>query len=184
MINKALVFVKNTLDQYLRSAFGLNEAAVILNTLVSSNDDKMPDANENKMVVSLINLEQETLQSFNTRYKSIKAGGYSEVNQEVRFDLDVLFTANFDDYEEALKFLTATVSFFQGNSSLTSSTSSGISEGILKIDLDIKTLTYHETHSLWSAMGAKYQPSIIYKLRLITDQSGEIKQLGKSVKDV
>jgi hypothetical protein len=28
-------------------------------------------------------------------------------------------------------------------------------------------------HSLWTAMGAKYQPSIVYKARLITIQSYE-----------
>ena len=184
MINKALIFVKQSLDQYLRNGFGLNESMVILNSLVSSNEEKMPGINQNKMVISLINIEQETLQPFNTRYKNINVGNYSEVNQEVRFNLDVLFTANFDDYEESLKFLTATVSYFQGNSSLTSATSTNIPEGISKLNLDIETLTYHETHSLWSAMGAKYQPSIIYKLRLVTVQSGEIKQLGKTVSNI
>ncbi|NOQ27730.1 MAG: DUF4255 domain-containing protein [Bacteroidales bacterium] len=178
MINKALIFVKNTLDQNLRNNFELNESVVVLNSLVSGNEEKISKINQNKMVISLINVEQEIQQPFNTRHNSVNKTGYTDVNQAVNFNLDLLFTACFDDYEEALKFLTATISYFRANSSLTSSNSSNIPQGISKLELDMKTINYNETDSLWSAMGAKYQPSIIYKLRLLSVQASGIVKLA------
>jgi hypothetical protein len=39
-------------------------------------------------------------------------------------------------------------------------------------------------HSLWTAMGAKYQPSVIYKIRLITIQGSEPESFAPGVTQV
>ncbi len=50
---------------------------------------------------------------------------------------------------------------------------SNIPEGLDKLHFDNEKITYHQMHSLWTAMGAKYQPSVIYKMRLVTFQGNE-----------
>jgi hypothetical protein len=39
-------------------------------------------------------------------------------------------------------------------------------------------------HSLWTAMGAKYQPSVIYKVRLITIQGNEAEGFVPAISQV
>jgi hypothetical protein len=172
MINEALQFTTDTLDQFLRNRFALDEPKVIKNILIESNGN-IPTANQNKVVISLINVERETTKAFNFRNHQLSNGNYVNVNQAERFNLDILVSANFDDYTETLKFLNAVILFFQINTSLSVNSSSAIPKGLNKLEFDIEKLNYQEMNNLWTAMGAKYQPSVIYKMRLLTIQGFE-----------
>lgn len=170
VIRDALVFTKKTLDEHLRNHFQLQESITVLNHLVDQSGEA-PLKNQNKMVISLINLEQETNRAFSNRNVPYGENGFESINPSVRFNMDLLFTACFEDYEEALKFLTATISYFQAYNSLNQTNHPDIPPGLRKLNFEIESLDYSETHNLWTAMGAKYRPSVIYKMRLITIQS-------------
>ncbi|NOQ72963.1 MAG: DUF4255 domain-containing protein [Crocinitomix sp.] len=172
MLDKALHFTSTALNQFLKNTFSLNEDKVVMNNLISPNGD-IPDENKNKIVLSLLNIEQETNKQFYGRNQQLNNGSYVNVNPSERFNLDLLFSSNFQDYTETLKFLNATIQFFQANSTIDRTKYSNLPADIDRLNFDIEKITYHEMHSLWSAMGAKYQPSVIYKLRLITIQAEE-----------
>jgi len=172
MITKALQFTNDVLDQFLRNRFGLDESKVLLNSLVEAGGS-LPLINQNKVVISLINIEKETARPFYVRNQQLPGGNFSDINPAERFNLDLLISSNFDDYTETLKFLNAAIVFFQVHASLDSSSFSNIPAGLTKLEFDIEKVTYHQMQSLWTAMGAKYQPSVIYKMRLITIQANE-----------
>lgn len=180
MIKNALVFTKNTLDEYLRNQFGLQETIVVLNHLVDQ-EGATPLKNQNKMVISLINLEEETTRQYSGRYYTTTDQRFQATCPPLRFNMDVLFTASFEDYEESLKFLTATVTYIQGNGSFNHDTHPRMPQGLQKLNFDIESLSYSETHDLWISMGAKYQPSVIYKARLVTIQADMAQQTGHLV---
>ncbi len=167
---KSLQFTATVLDQYIKNKYQLDESKVILNNVIDSNG-AIPTKNENKIVVSLINIEQETLQPFYIRNQKLPNGNYGDLNPSQRFNLDLLVTSNFDDYNESLKFLNAVIQFFQSYVVLDATNFSNIPTGLNKLEFEIEKLNYNQMHSLWTAMGAKYQPSIVYKTRLITIQS-------------
>ncbi len=173
MLEKALQFTCSVLDQYLRTKFGLTDSSVVINNVINA-DGSVPIENKNKIVISLLNIEQETNKQFYGRTNKTNEGSYTDVNPAERYNLDVLFSSSFQEYSETLKFLNATLEFFQANTIIDRGTYSSLPEGVNKLDFDIEQISYHQMHSLWSAMGAKYQPSIIYKLRLITIQSNEV----------
>jgi hypothetical protein len=172
MINKALQFTSDTLNQFLKNRFTLDETKVILNKLIDSNG-QIPAINQNKVVISLINIERETTKAYNIRNHQVSDGSFININPAERFNIDILISANFDDYSETLKFLNAVILFFQINTSLSVNTSSAIPKGLDKLEFDIEKLTYQQMNNLWTAMGAKYQPSVIYKMRLLTIQGFE-----------
>jgi len=172
MISKALQFNKEILDQFLKNRFGLDESKVLLNKLIDS-DGSIPTINQNKVVISLINVEKEVNKQFYGRNQKIGNGNYSEIQPYERYNLDLLVSSNFDDYSETLKFLNASVLFFQIHPAVDSTSFSNIPAGLRKLEFDIEKISYHEMHSLWTAMGAKYQPSVIYKMRLVTIQGNE-----------
>jgi hypothetical protein len=180
MIYKSLQFTSNILGQFLKSRFRLDEDKIVLNYLVDP-DGSIPKMNQNKVVLSLINIEKETNQPFYIRNQKLETGNYSSFNPVERYNLDLLLSSNFDDYDESLKFLDAIVCFFQINNYLDASSSSSIPEGLTKLEFEYEKISYHQMHSLWTAMGAKYQPSIIYKMKLIKVQAHETVEILPAV---
>ncbi|GAB2808424.1 Pvc16 family protein [Ferruginibacter profundus] len=173
MINQALEFTSTVLDQYLKNRFALDESKLQLNILIEPGGT-IPPANKNKLVLSLINIEKESVRPFYTTKEKLPNGSYADVSISARFNLDILLSTSFDDYKEGLKFLDAAILFFQVNTFLDNKTNPEIPAGITKLEYDVEKLTYHQMHSLWTAMGAKYQPSIIYKIRMVTLRGAEV----------
>lgn len=180
MISKALKFSSEALDQFLRNRMGLDESKVILNNLIESSGS-IPLANQNKVVISLINIDKETARPFHIRNVQLNGGNYADVSPSEKYNLDVLISANFDDYSETLKFLDAVLVFFQVNICFDSRSNPGMPEGLNKLEFETEKMSYHQMHSLWTAMGAKYQPSILYKIRLVTVQGNQTSALRTAI---
>ncbi|QMV15975.1 hypothetical protein Vspart_03349 [Vibrio spartinae] len=174
MIDEALNYVRTVLSRQLSHQFGVDGEPAILNHLVESGGS-VPLSNQNKMVLTLINLEHETAKQFygGTRpdYSTKTA---QQVQPAIRFNLDILITAHFDVYSEALKFLSATIAFFQAHPTMTSQLFPDMPSSLDQLQFEIENSPYERTHNLWSALGAKYQPSIIYKVRHVTVQADQI----------
>ena len=183
MIKGALIFIKQQLDQHLALDFDLDESAVVLNSLLEE-EGEPAKKNQNKMVITMINLDHETSRQYSGMQRRVDDNQVAVVNQAVLFNIDLLFTANFDDYEEALKFLSATISFFQANASFNASNRPGMPIGVSKLNFEIENSSYLDTHNLWSAMGASYRPSIIYKIRHVTIDAEEINALQPTVSGI
>lgn len=173
MIDVSLAFVRRVLDQYLVTSFGQESGIVILNNLISS-DGQIPEKNKNKIVITLVNLEYETNKQF---YGGKKREGeqYSLVNPAVYFNLDILISASFDEYSESLKVLTAIIGFFQENQSFNRANSPMLPDGISMLKFEIENSSSTKMQNLWTSLGAKYLPSIVYKIRHVAVQGGQIK---------
>ncbi|MEN2399224.1 DUF4255 domain-containing protein [Flavobacterium sp. MC2016-06] len=180
MINQSLQFTSKLLGEFLKNLFSLDEDRIVLNYLVDTSGT-FPKVNQNKVVLSLINIEKETNQPFYVQNKKLENGNFSRFNPVEKYNLDILISSNFDDYTESLKFLDAIVSFFQINNYLDASSSSSIPQGISRLEFEYEKISYHQMHSLWTAMGAKYQPSIIYKMKLIKVQGSETQEIIPAV---
>ena len=172
MINSALQFTSNILNQFIKNRFGLDENIVLLNNLVDSNGS-IQQANKNKVVISLINIEKETNKPVYSNHQKVANGNYVNISTVERFNLDVLISSNFDDYNETLKFLTEVITFFQINTMIDAGKFPNIPVGLTKLEYEIEKISYHNMQSLWTAMGATYQPSLVYKIRLITIEANE-----------
>ncbi len=172
MIESALEYTKDCLSERLKNQFGTTDSKVILNGLVDV-DGRLHDKNNNKVVVTLLNLEEETAKPYYDRYRATADGKWKDKSPPLRLNVDLLITSIFGDYKEALKFLDAAIGFFQVNPVLTANNFANIPPGIEKLEFDIEKVNYFNMHSLWSAMGAKYQPSVIYKMRLISYQGDQ-----------
>ncbi|MGE8342677.1 MAG: Pvc16 family protein [Flavobacterium sp.] len=182
MIHQSLQFTNKLLGQFLKNRFALTEDKTVVNYLIEPSGT-LPKANQNKVVLSLINIEKETNQPFYIRNQKLESGNYSNFNPTERYNIDLLISSNFDDYSESLKFLDAIIVFFQINNYIDASSSSSIPDGLSRLEFEYEKISYHQMHSLWTAMAAKYQPSIIYKMKLIKVQSHEIMEIIPSVKN-
>ena len=174
MIEKAFQFTAKTLNQSVKNKFGLDEDVVIINRIIEQ-DGKVPEKNKNQIVLSLIHVEEETTKQFYNRMQPVSDGNYAKKPVSNRYNLFMLITPNFDDYSEALKFLDATIQFFQNNELIDATKYATIPAEIGKLEFEFqKGDGYMQMQNLWTALGAKYQPSIIYKIRMITISSDQV----------
>lgn len=176
MLKNALTHIKNQLNQYFKRTFAITEEIAVLSNIVEQ-DGSVPTLADNKLIISLVNIEHET------RVQTIPArnGGFSGVNPKhaapIHLNLYVMFSANFasGNYEEALKFLSHTITFFQKNPVFTRQSTPDLDPAISKLILDIENLNVKDLSSLWSVISSKYIPSILYRIRMVTIDSGDVR---------
>lgn len=181
MIQQALQYTTNTFNQFVKNQFELDDTPVITNTIIAP-DGSIPLENKNKIVISLIHIAQETTKQFYNKSPQIVNGKYVHKRPTECYNLYLLVTANFDNYQEALKFINVSVKFFQTYALIDANRNSNIPKGLSKIEFDLeKENNYMQMQNLWTALGAKYQPSLIYKMRLITISSDEVHQFDSPI---
>jgi hypothetical protein len=180
MINEALNFIKNQLNAHLDQQNGnpVGEKLIVLsNVALGSGDWAIPPQ---KMGISLINVEEEKVfKDQQTQFRNA-AGQYEQYNPELKLNLYVLICSNYvndpqivDDtkYEQGLKQLSSVISFFQGKNVFTPENSPAMaSTNLKKLVVELYSYSFEQQYNFWSILGAKYLPSVLYKVRLLAFQ--------------
>jgi len=177
MIAKTLTFITHLLNQELKMNFGFKDDRVVASSLVNP-DGSMPNNAENKIVISLVNLEHETVMKSMGNYLTDGGKSYAKVAPSVKLNLYVLISANYDssNYIEATKILSFIIGVLQANPYFTRQTNPELQAPVEKLTFEIFNLPINELSHIWSGIGAKYVPSIIYKVRMLTIQEDKIKK--------
>jgi hypothetical protein len=164
MISSALDSIVEELNQFLKVKFQMSENRAVLSNLINL-DGSTAIKESNKIVVSLASIQEERLGVQKSR-TSISVGD----KPPVYLNLYVLFSAQFDEklYLESLKFISAVISFFQSRNVFTPSDTPSLDKGIDKVVMKIENMDIREQSSLFSTLGAKYLPSVYYKLRMLS----------------
>ncbi len=174
MLHNLLPIIGGELNDYLMSRFNTNEDRLVISNLINQ-DGSLAIEGSNKVVCSLVNIEEET--TLKSSYgASSSSGGYVVGAGDIHMNLTILFSALFQgkNYVEALKFLSGVIYFFQSKPVFTSSNTPGLSSNIEKVVFDIANISYHDMNAIFSMMGAKYMPSVVYRVRMLTFSSDNI----------
>ena len=181
MLDAAIGLIAAQLNQALRGAFQVSEDLVAVTNLVDMNGSE-PTSATNKLVMFLANIERDTVMASQGMRAATAGGGRDAVAQTsaaVHLNLMLMFAANFGGgkYTEALKFISATIAFFQGRPLFDHYNSPDLDPRIERLALDIENLSLTELSNLWGILGGKYVPSILYRMRMISFDSGQITNL-------
>ena len=181
MLEAAIGLIAAQLNQALRSAFQLSEDPVVVTSLVDVNGS-VPVNATNKLLIFLANIERETVVAAQSMRHAVVGNDRDAVAQTsapVHLNLMLMFAANFggSKYTEALKFISATIAFFQGRARFDHHNSPDLDPRIERLVLDIENLNVGELANLWGILGGKYVPSILYRMRMITIDTGQITHL-------
>jgi hypothetical protein len=175
MIAKALTFISNFLNKEIKMNYGIDENRVVVSSLINP-DGTVSDNIENKIIISVINLEHETTVKSLNNYVSGNSNNYGKVAPPVYLNIYLLVSANYDsgNYLEALKMLSSVIGIFQSNTYFTKQLNPEMPAPLNKLTFEIYNLPINELSHIWSGIGAKYVPSILYKVRMITMQENLI----------
>jgi hypothetical protein len=75
--------------------------------------------------------------------------------------------ANHSDHREALVLLSYIVQFFQAKNVFDNQESPQLGEDIEKLVVDLYSLTFEQQNQMWASLGAKYLPSVVYRVRMV-----------------
>lgn len=168
MIDKVLGFITTYINQEIKMSFGLTDNKVIASSLINP-DGSLTDNIENKIIISVINLEHETTTKMMGNFVASPDSQYGQVAPPVYLNIYLLFSANYmaANYMESLKMLSAVIGILQAVPYFERRDYPVMDPSIDKLAFEIFNVPINELSHIWSGIGAKYVPSIIYKVRLI-----------------
>lgn len=182
MIDTAINQLAGLLNQYLKRTFELSEDIVVVSNILEQDGGIVPGIN-NKVVVFLVNIQKD-----NEAYRSNPAptGPISSITSypPVYLNLYVMIAAHFggSTYPEALKFISNTIAFFQRRPVFDRQNTPELDRNIDKLVLDIESLNFNDLSNLWSVLSGKYLPSVLYKIRMVAIDTGDVKGLVSLVR--
>jgi len=178
MIYEALSCLTDEINEYFRNKLRISEDKVVLSGLISQ-DGTVAIQGENKVAITLVNVEKEN---------SGGASGSSFVSKSgaTHVNLYVLFSAYFSsgNYPEALRFLSFIIAYFQYKNVFTPSNTPRLDKGIDKLVFEMASITPEQLNNVWGSLGAKYMPSVIYKMRMLTFDESIIKEYRPAVSGI
>ena len=176
MIDKALKFLTDEMNIYLDLQNGGNVSDQLIVLTNVANDAGGWAIPSQKLGVSLINIEEEKVfKDQQTQFRNA-AGEFEQYNPEIKLNLYMLVCANFvsengdDKYEQGLKQLSRVVSCFQGKNVFTPDNSPTMDPALRKLIVELYSYSFEQQYNFWTILGAKYLPSVLYKVRLLAYQ--------------
>ena len=184
MIHTCLSFLTNELNEYLKIRTGSPTVDRVFLTSVATEGGGVviPDKS---VGVSLINIEEDRVYKDQKSTAINSFGNVERLNPEIKLNLYVLISANFqnsneqdssDDYVEGLKQLSFIISFFQAKNVFTPENSPKLAEydpNLKKLVVELYSYSFEQLYNFWSVVGTKYLPSVLYKIRMLTFQERE-----------
>lgn len=177
MIDSAISHIASQLNQSLKRSFDLHEDIVVVSNILEQDGSVVADVN-NKIVISLVNLEKESTPLRQSSAVSAIQNRVVVNSPPLYFNIYLLVSACFSgsNYPEALKFISSTISYFQGQPSFDHQSTPDLDRRINKLVLDIENMSFQELSNLWGMVSGRYLPSILYKVRMVTFDSGSVKE--------
>jgi hypothetical protein len=131
---------------------------------------------ENKILLFLTRIERDTapFRSPDSITRSIAS------TPPLYLNLYVMVAANFlgKQYADGLKSIALTISYFHQNPMLDHRNCPDLDKGLDRLILDIENLSPTEMSNVWGTLGGRYLPSVLYRVRMVTIDSGAM--LGRT----
>lgn len=173
MIYSAISHIASQLNQFLKRSFDLSEDMVVMSNILEQDGTLAPDVT-NKLVVFLVNVEKEAThgRGYGMNFNESWTSSYPPLF----LNLYVMVAANFSgsNYSEGLKYLSNAISFFQRQPVFDHHQTPELDRRISKLVLEIENLSLQDLSSLWGALSGRYQPSILYKVRMVCFATGDV----------
>lgn len=169
MIDKALTVLAGQLNAFLNGRFGSDGSdRAALGPVPDQSKDASP---AQPLTLSLVRIEEERVVKTQTATRK-RDGQVEDIQPDIKLNLFVLVVAHGNSYADALKFLSATVTFFQSRPVFDHTNSPGLDESIEKLLVELYSQTFEEQNQLWGSLSLRYLPSVLYRVRMLILQEG------------
>jgi len=174
MLDVALTFLVNSLNEYLKARTGSALGKATLGKVVD--DTGKWAVTLDQLGVALVNIEEDRVLKEQLPETSFINGKLVSLPPPLRVNLHILVCANFQKYDEGLKFLSYVLTFFQARPKFTQVDCPNLDPRIDKLTVELLSLTYEQLNQVWAFIGGKQLPSAMYRVRLVVlqDQQADV----------
>lgn len=169
MIDQALQLVRDRLNDHLRVRFGVSEDLVSLSPLTDGEGRPAREA-RNRLALFMVNIARDTVP------RQRPPGGATMAVQAQPLHMDVYFMVasghDVDLYSEGLKLVSAALMFFQAQPVFTPQTTPDLPQGLSQLTVEVSNMGLEEIGQIWSNLGSRYVPSVMFKMRSIMIDAG------------
>ena len=189
MIDKALAFIAEEVNKYITSKKGpdttarlvLGNPVRIVEPGVGINSSDNPE--NHPIVLSLVNIEEDKISKSPENFQRIDDKVVYK-NPRIFLNLYLLFVANSKTYSGSLEHLALVIQCFQYRKVFDPVTFSNLDPRIHKLIIELFTLNFEQVNHLWTTLGGKYLPSVLYKLRVVGVEDDTIDAEGDFIKQI
>ena len=171
MIEGTITFIEQSLNAYLQAKMNFKEERVISSNLIEQ-DGSLAVRDNNRVVISLVDLDQESSLKNSNRFEVRREDGSTKTTfPAVNLNLYIMFSCYFtsSNYKEGLKYLSNIILFFQGRPIFDHKNYPELAKhDIEKLSFEMYHPDYQARNNLWTILGLKYLPSVIYKVKMLT----------------
>jgi hypothetical protein len=118
------------------------------------------------IIISLVSIEEEASLKNNYPLRQIGSALVKE-KSSIFINAYILFSAKYDKYDTALKAIANVVLFFQSTRRVRFFADGEMQEAIL----NLHNIGFENLNNLWTVLGGKYLPSVMYKARVLMYQA-------------
>ncbi len=174
MINTAIGYVLTELNSYFDLQSGSAAESIVVAGSLFDLDGNINTETKNKVVLSMVNIEQDSVYKPVESFKRLDDGRGQRIKPKININLYLLFVANLGIYSEAMKSIANVISFFQINPSFDYADFVVANGPKGRLSFDLFSMTFEQQNNLWSVLGAKYMPSVVYKVGMLEIQDTQV----------
>ena len=137
-------------------------------------------------VLGLVNVEEDRV-SKNPQNYVREGGAVFYKNPKIFLNLYALFVITNTKYPDALQNLSLIIRCFQRTNVFDKTSHPGmesIAPSIERLTIDLFTLNFEQVNHLWSTLGGKYFPSVLYKIKVIAIEDTSNRTEAKLIEEV
>lgn len=186
MISETLKFITEEVNQYLVLQLGVNTDPYLVQGNVARAFD--PDTSgggglSNKAILTLVNVEEDRVSRDPNPFHRTETG-IQYRRPALHFNLYLLFSFNRTNYVDNPLWLSHVIRFFQHQPVFESPAYPRLHPRIEKLVVELHTLNFEQINHLWSTLGGKYLPSVLYKVRQVTVDEEQMETQGPPILEI
>jgi hypothetical protein len=180
VIDQAMLLLRDILNAHLTLAVPGQDASAEDAVVFLDGDKTDPISFRiGAVTMLLINVEQEPVLRAANPYQRLGSDGTPYRSRpDIRLNLRVLFVARFKQYEQALARLSQILSFFQSTPVLDAQSAPSLPAAIPQLTMELVTQPLNEQNDLWNALRATFQPSLLYRVRMLVFEDRQVEVIG------
>ena len=183
MLDKAVRFLQNRVvtDQFN----GEVPEPVVLGAIFNEKGEPIIGAGIVGLMIS--NIEEERVFKMQPQKQRRTDNDIEVANPEIKLNIYILVAANpganVGSYDAALKRLSEVITYFQGTAVFDKTEYPDL-DPIEYLIVELYTLSFEQQNQLWASLGAKYMPSVVYKVRLVVIDKGFLGSKEKAIMEI
>jgi len=188
MLDSTVKFLADEVNQYLQRRTASSVVQVVPGGL--ADDAGKWAVKEGAIGLALVNVEEERALRSQLPDRVFLNGSHIVRPPELKLNLHVVFAVrpnsspNPNPYVQSLRYLSYVLTYFQAHPVFTPDEYPALDAGVAKLTMELLSYGPEQLNQIWAYIGAKYLPSVVYRVRMVVLQDDEPQGIAQPITSI